>query len=120
MCMCGEKADAWIGWFAHVPGAFEGIDSMTNVRRYLCTARAQRAAIACEDLACIESSSLDQGPARVLLLHDSTTRPGARTNLWRLSPNTQHPRRGRRHFLSGAAPGTGADERKAHQTLEIG
>ena len=30
------------------------------------------------------------------------------------------PRRGRRRFLSGAAPGTGADERKAHQTLEIG
>ena len=28
--------------------------------------------------------------------------------------------RGRRRLLSGAAPGTGADERKAHQTLEIG
>ena len=44
----------------------------------------------------------------------------APASLWRLSPNMQQPRRGRRRFLSGAAPGTGADERKAHQTLVLG
>jgi len=35
-------------------------------------------------------------------------------------PTYNNPRRGRRRSLSGAAPGTGADEGKAHQTLEIG